>query len=80
MAPLKEIYIVQIDGRAAAMGFEQGNPEHFYSFCPKDKFIEWIKGLQSKHPDFKIRCVKNDGIFEWLKKRKISLDRSGKEM
>lgn len=77
--PLKEIYIVQVDGRAAAFGCEQGNPEHFYSFCPKDEFINWVKSLKEKYPDFSMHCVKNDGIVEWLKKRKIQLTNYGKE-
>ena len=70
MKPLKEIYIVQVDGRAAAFGCVQGNPHHFYSFCPKDKFVDWIKGLKEDYPEFTLRCVRNEGIEEWLRKRK----------
>ena len=74
MKPLKEIYIVHVDGRAAAFGCVQGNPHHFYSFCPKDKFADWIQGIAEDYPEFKIRCVRNEGIEEWLRKRKNVVD------
>jgi len=73
MPRLKEIYIVHVDGQPAALGCVQGNPNHFYSFCPKSKFADWVQGLMEDYPDFKIRCIQNEGIEEWLRKRKINL-------
>lgn len=78
MKQLKEIYIVHVDGLPAAFGCVQGNPHHFYSFCPKDKFVDWIQGIKEDFPDYNIRCVKNDGIVEWLKERKQTLQNINK--
>ena len=66
---LKEIYLVHFDGRVGALGCVQGNPKHFYSISPKGKFRVWVQGLIEDYGDFKLRCVKNKGIEEWLRER-----------
>lgn len=70
MAKLREIYIVKFDGIIGAMGWEQGNPEHFYSFCPKGEFAKWAMSLREKYPEFTLRCVNNEGIENWLRKKR----------
>lgn len=69
MQQLKEIYIVHVDNTVGALGCIQGNPHHFYSICPQGKFIDWVQSLQETYPDFKIRCVQNKGIEEWIRQR-----------
>lgn len=70
-----EIYIVHTKYGPAAMSFMEGSPEqHFYSFCPKGKFVPWLKDMIEKFPEFKLRCVKNEGITEWLEARKQQKD------
>lgn len=66
---LKEIYIVHFDNNVGALGCVQGNPNHFYSFCPQGKFIDWVKGLKEDYPEFALRCVRNEGIEEYLRKK-----------
>lgn len=71
---LKEIYLVHFDGRVGALGCVQGNPHHFYSICPKGKFTDWVQGLIEDYPDYKLRCVENEGIEEYLRERNKIVD------
>lgn len=66
---LKEIYITHVDGYCGALGCVAGCNRHFYSFCPQGEFIDWVQSLQTDFPDFRLRCVENDGIKEWLRQR-----------
>ena len=69
-----EIYIVHTKYGPAAMSFMKGCPWHFYSFCPKGKFVPWLKDMMERFPEFKLRCVKNEGVAEWLEARKQQKD------
>lgn len=69
-----EIYVVHTKYGPAAMAFIERSSAHFYSFCPKGKFVPWIKDMIERFPEFKIRCVKNEGITEWLENRKQQKD------
>lgn len=44
-------------------------------YAPREKFIDFVKGLREDYPDFKLRCVVNEGIKE-LVLRKVRNDRA----
>lgn len=66
---IKHIYITHVEDKLGAFGCVGGNNRHFYSFCPKNEFINWIKGLSEDYPEFKLVYVENEGIREYLRKR-----------
>lgn len=37
--------------------------------CAAGKFIDFVKGLREDYPDFKLRCVVNEGIKELVLKK-----------
>lgn len=39
------------------------------SYAPREKFIDFVKGLREDYPDFKLRCVVNEGIKELVLKK-----------
>jgi hypothetical protein len=63
---IKEIYILQLDGEVGAF-----IPSKYptYSYAPKDEFIGFIEFLRDSYPEHKLRCIRNQGIEDWLKKR-----------
>ncbi len=65
----KDIFIVHLGNRCGAMGVVGENPRRFYSFCPKGKFADWVAGMIEDYPNFKLRCVQNKEIEEWLRNR-----------
>ena len=42
------------------------------SYAPREKFIDFVKGLREDYPDFKLRCVVNEGIREVVEKKIIA--------
>lgn len=70
--PMKEICIVRVNGQCAAFGSFGNSPRHFYSFCPKGKFADWVQGIREDYPDFKLRCVRDRQIESWLRQRLLN--------
>lgn len=68
---MKEIYIVHA---GEFIGCYKAGKCPMISYAPNDKFIDFVKGLREDYPDFKLRCVVNDGITEKVIKR-IKADR-----
>lgn len=66
MVIMKEIYIVLLDSEVGAF-----IPSKYktYSYAPRDEFVDFVKYIQESYPNHKLRCVKNKGIEDWLKKR-----------
>ena len=63
---IKDIYIVLLDGEVGAY-----IPSKYktYSYAPRNEFVDFIKYIQESYPNHRLRCVKNKGIEDWLKKR-----------
>ena len=68
---MKEIYIVHAD---AYIGCYKPGKCPMISYAPREKFIDFVKGLLEDYPDFKLRCVVNEGIIE-LVLEKVRIDR-----
>ena len=66
---MKEIYIVHAD--AYVGGYKPGKCP-MVSYAPREKFIDFVKGLREDYPDFKLRCVVNEGIREVVEKKIIA--------
>lgn len=61
---MKDIYLVHVDGQIGAY-----KPGKFplVSYAPQDKFIDFVKSLREDYPEFRLRCVANEGIAERIK-------------
>lgn len=77
---VNELYIVHTSFGRGAFGFTEDKSDYFYSFCPKDKFVPWVAKLIKDHPDYRIRCVINEGITRWLELRKEQDDLFAKKI
>lgn len=64
---IKDIYILHIDGEIAFYIPSKKCPS--YGSVPSDKFIDLIKGLHDEYPDHRLRCVKNEGLENHLRKK-----------
>ncbi len=63
---MKDIYIVFVDGEVAS--YLPGKYPQ-YSHAPREKFIDFVKGLRETYPEYRLRCVRNEGIEEWIRER-----------
>ena len=63
---MKEIYIVHAD---AYIGCYKPGKCPMISYAPREKFIDFVKGLREDYPDFKLRCVVNEGRKELVLKK-----------
>lgn len=63
---IKDIYVVLLDGEVGAF-IPSLYPS--YSYAPREEFTGFIKYLKESYPNHRLRCVKNKGIEDWLKKR-----------
>lgn len=63
---MKEIYLVLLDGEVGAY-----IPSKYktYSYAPRDEFVGFVEYLRESYPNHKLRCIKNKGIEDWMKKR-----------
>lgn len=68
---MKEIYLVHVD---AYIGSYLPSKHPVISYAPREKFIDFVKSLREDYPDFKPRCVINEGITETIRK-KIQADK-----
>lgn len=66
---MKEICIVFIAGEVAS--FVPGKYPQ-YSHAPRDKFLDFIKGIREDYPEYRLRCVQNEGIENWIKARVLN--------
>ena len=62
---IKDIYILHVDGQLAFYRHSKKYPS--YGFAPQDKFIDFIKSLREDYPDYRLRCIRNKGIEDWLR-------------
>ena len=60
---MKDIYIVYVDKYIGAY-FLDREPAYVLA----DKFIDFIQCLRKKYPDYRLRCVRNWGIEEEVRK------------
>lgn len=63
---MKEVYIVHVD---EFIGSYIPGKCPVISYAPREKFIDFVKGLREDYPDFKPRCVINEGISEAIRKK-----------
>jgi hypothetical protein len=63
---MKEIYLVLLDGEVGAY-----IPSKYktYSYAPRDEFVGFVEYLRESYPNHKLRCIHNQGIEDWMKKR-----------
>lgn len=67
-SPVKHIYILHIGDKIAAYKpLRNGNC--LYSFAEPSQFIDFYKGLREDFPDYKLRCIQNKGIEDFLRKK-----------
>ena len=64
---IKDIYILHVDGDIA---FYRHDEKPDYGFAPQDKFVEFINNIRETYPDYRIRCIRNEGLRDWLRQRK----------
>ena len=64
---IKDIYILHVDGQLAYYRHSKKCPS--YGFAPQNKFIDFVKGLREDYPDYRLRCIKNEGIENYLRKK-----------
>lgn len=65
---VKHIYILHVERKIAAYR-QLSNGRCMYSFAEPENFIDFCKGLRESYPDFKLRCIKNKGLEDFLKKK-----------
>ena len=64
---IKDIYLMHIDGEIAFYIPSKRCPS--YGSIPQDKFIELIECLREEYPDHRLRCIRNEGLEEYLKNK-----------
>lgn len=64
---IKDIYILHVDGQLAFYHHSKTNPS--YGFAPQDEFINFVKSLREDYPEHRLRCIKNEGIENYLRKK-----------
>lgn len=66
---MKEIYLVHVDGYIGAY-----NPEEKKNvkYELQDKFVDFVLKLKKIFPEHKLRCVVNEGITEYIRKKIIA--------
>lgn len=64
---IKDIYIMHIDGEIAFYIHSKKCPS--YGSVPSDKFIDLIQGLREEYPDYRMRCIQNKGLEDYLRKK-----------
>lgn len=63
---IKDIYILHVDDKIAA--FKPGKHKQ-YSFAEPEKFIDFVKSIKETYPGYRLRCIKNEGIEQYLRQR-----------
>lgn len=71
MDEIKHIYLVHTNNGYIGGYLARKKPLIYYA--PRNEFIQFVKKLQKRHPDFKLICVLNEGIVEEIE-RKIKND------
>lgn len=68
---MKEIYLVYVD---EYIGSYLPRERPLINYEKQEKFTEFVFKLRKQHPDYKLRCVLNEGITETIRK-KIQADK-----
>lgn len=66
---MKEIYLVHVDGYIGAY-LPAKCP--VVSYAVQNKFIDFAKYLRESYPEYRLRCVINEGIEEHIRKKIIA--------
>lgn len=66
---MKEIYLVHVDGYIGAY-LPYKCP--VVSYVVQNKFIDFAKSLRESYPEYRLRCVINEGIEEHIRKKIIA--------
>ena len=65
---VKDIYLVHVDGHIGA--YRHGKCPNI-SYAPQDKFIDFVESLREDYPEYRLRCVNNQGIENKVRQRMI---------
>ena len=66
---MKEIYLVHVDGY---IGTYLPSKCPVVSYVVQNKFIDFAKSLRESYPEYRLRCVINEGIEEHIRKKIIA--------
>lgn len=61
---IKDIYLVHVDGYIGA--YKPGRCP-MISYAKQSRFIDFVESLREDYPDFRLRCVVNEGINERIR-------------
>jgi len=62
---IKDIYILHVDNNIAFYKHSRKCPA--YGYAPQEKFIDFVKSIRETYPDYRLRCIRNVGIENWLR-------------
>lgn len=60
MQILKDIYLVHVDGYIGSYLPRKNYP--IIGYADKEKFVDFCQSLREDFPEYRLRCVDNDGI------------------
>lgn len=67
----KEVYLVHVD---SYIGSFIPSKCPVISYAPSNKFIDFAKSIIESYPEYKIRCIRNEGIENHIR-QKINCDK-----
>lgn len=62
---IKDIYIVHV---CKYIGAYRCGKCPTITYAPAEKFVDFVQSLQEDYPDYRLRCVRNWGIEEEVRK------------
>ena len=66
---MKEIYIVHVDGYIGSYMPNRRCPT--IGYAPKDKFVDFCRGLKEDYPGYRLRGIDNEEIRSKIRQRII---------
>ena len=73
---MKDIYLVHL-GNGLIGAYRPGRCPTI-TYAPQDKFIDFVDSLREDYPEYRLRCVDNQGIREKILLR-LNLERKGQQ-
>lgn len=65
---MKHIYIVYVDSHIGAFKPDDG----FKDYALREKFVDFVLKIKEKFPEYKMKCVLNEGIEEEIRKKIVA--------
>lgn len=62
----RDIYLVRVDGYIAAL---KPYKQKMFSYAKQSEFLEFVQGLIEDFPQFRLRCINNQGVVEDARRR-----------